>query len=61
MDKLMAALRGLAVKMILSQKDKIVKGINEKMDLPFLNEKDEAELIEGLWSLIEESVQEASK
>jgi hypothetical protein len=61
MDKLMTILKKMAVKMILGQKDKIIEGLNKKLDVPFMSEADEKELLEGLWGTIEEAVNEAAK
>ena len=56
MNKLISVIQGLAVKMVLAQKDKIVSDLNKKIDLPFLSEKEEQELLEGIWSAIEDGV-----
>tara|TARA_Y100000310_G_scaffold292903_1_gene322053 strand:+ start:158 stop:343 length:186 start_codon:yes stop_codon:yes gene_type:complete len=61
MNKLLNVLKSLAVKMILGQKDKIIANMNKKIDVPFMNEKDEAELLEGVWEVVEEAVKEAAK
>ena len=61
MNKLLNVLKSLAVKMILGQKDKIIVNMNKKNDVPFMNEKDEAELLEGIWEVVEEAVKEAAK
>tara|TARA_R100000152_G_scaffold17182_1_gene8717 strand:- start:858 stop:1043 length:186 start_codon:yes stop_codon:yes gene_type:complete len=61
MDKLMAVLKKMAVKMVLGQKEKIIIGLNKKLDIPFMSEADEKELLEGLWSTIEDAVNEAAK
>ena len=39
---------------IKSNKNEIVTKINKKVDLPFLNEKQEGELIESIYSIIVE-------
>lgn len=57
----MLVLKKLAVKMVLGQKDKIIEGLNKKLDVPFMSEADEKELLEGLWSTIEDAVNEAAK
>jgi hypothetical protein len=63
MDKLMKVLQGilpkLAKKLIVSKKDAILSKMNAKMDLPLLDEKDERELLEGIWSAIEDALDEA--
>ena len=61
MNKLLNVLKSLAVKMILGQKDKIIANMNKKIDVPFMNEKDEAELLERIWEVVEEAVKEAAK
>ena len=61
MNKLLNVLKSLAVKMILGQKDKIIANMNKKIDVPFMSEKDEAELLEGVWEVVEEAVKEAAK
>jgi hypothetical protein len=43
-----------AISQIRSKKDQILNGINKKMDLPLLNESDERELLDGIWSLIDD-------
>ena len=57
----MLVLKKMAVKMVLGQKDKIIEGLNKKLDVPFMSEADEKELLEGLWSTIEDAVNEAAK
>ena len=61
MNKLLNVIKGLAVKMVLGQKEKIIAGLNKKLDIPFMSEADEKELLEGLWSTIEDAVNEAAK
>ena len=61
MSKLMLILKKMAVKMVLGQKDKIIASLNKKLDVPFMSEADEKELLEGLWSTIEDAVNEAAK
>lgn len=65
MDKLMkvfgSLLPKLALKMIRNKKDDILTKMNEKMNLPLLDEADERELLEGIWSAIEEAIDEAGK
>ena len=58
MNKLMAVLEKLAGKMLLSKKDKIIAAMNKKFDIPFASEEDEKEMLEGLWSVIEEAVKD---
>mgnify|MGYP003149926158 CR=1 FL=1 len=58
MNKLIAVLEKLAGKMLLSKKDKIIAAMNKKIDIPFADEEDEKEMLEGLWSVIEEAVKD---
>ena len=57
----MSVLKKMAVKMVLGQKDKIIAGLNKKLDVPFMSEKDEKEMLEGLWTIIEDAVKESAK
>ena len=57
----MKIIESYAVKLVLSKKEQIIKTINSKIDLPLLNEKDEQELLEGLWEVIETGVKEVLK
>ena len=59
MNKLLVVIQNLAVKMVLSQKDKIITQMNKKLNIPFASEADEQELLEGIWELLEESMTEA--
>ena len=43
-----------AVGQIRSKKDQILSGINKKLDIPLLSEKDERDLLEGVWALIDD-------
>lgn len=61
MSKLMLILKKMAVKMVLGQKEKIIADLNKKLDVPFMSEKDEKEMLEGLWSIIEDAVKESAK
>ena len=61
MDKLLKVIKGLAVKMVLGQKETIIANLNKKIDVPFMNEKDEKELLEGIWEVVEEAVKESAK
>ena len=47
--------------MVLGQKEKIIAGLNKKLDVPFMSEADEKEMLEGLWSIIEDAVKESAK
>ena len=61
MNKLLAVIKSLAIKMVLSQKKQIIAEMNKKLDIPFANEADEKKLIEGIWELVEEAVLKAGK
>ena len=61
MNKLMAIIEKLAAKMVLSKKDKILAAMNKKIDIPFASEADELEMLEGLWSVVEEAVKDGFK
>lgn len=61
MNKLVVILKKMAVKMVLGQKEKIIAGLNKKLDVPFMSEKDEQEMLEGLWTIIEDAVKESAK
>ena len=49
-----------AIKQIRSRKEEIIKKINAKLDIPLLSEKDEKALLEGIWSLIDEVLEDVS-
>tara|TARA_Y100001951_G_C11214429_1_gene224929 strand:+ start:482 stop:667 length:186 start_codon:yes stop_codon:yes gene_type:complete len=61
MNKLVLIMKKMAVKMVLGQKEKIIAGLNKKLDVPFMSEADEKEMLEGLWSIIEDAVKESAK
>lgn len=61
MNKLMAIIEKLAAKMVLSKKDKILSAMNKKIDIPFASEADELEMLEGLWSVVEEAIKDGFK
>mgnify|MGYP003135528308 FL=1 len=61
MNKLIKVMKSLAVKMVLGQKETIIANLNKKIDVPFMNEKDEKELLEGIWEVVEEAVKESAK
>ncbi len=56
MNKLLKVIQNLAIKMVLSNKDKIITEMNKKINIPFASEKDEQELLEGIWELLEDSM-----
>ena len=56
MNKILAVLNKLAVKMVLAKKDIIITQMNKKINIPFASEADEKELLEGIWELLEEAI-----
>ena len=61
MNKILAILNKLAAKMVLSKKDAIITQMNKKMNIPFASEADEKELLEGIWELLEEAMDDTFK
>jgi hypothetical protein len=59
MNKILKVIQNLAVKMVLSNKDKIITEMNKKIDIPFASEDDEKDFLEGIWELLEDSMQKA--
>ena len=57
----MAILEKLAGKMVLSKKDKIIAAMNKKIDIPFASEEDEKEMLEGLWTVVEDAIKDGFK
>ena len=49
-----------AIQFLKSKKDETITKWNKKIDLPLLNEKDEKELLEGLWNLVEDTIDDTS-
>jgi len=61
MNKILIVIQNLAVKLVLSNKDKIIAEMNKKFDIPWASEDDEKELLDGLWELLEDSMTKAIK
>tara|TARA_R100001244_G_C5102708_1_gene119212 strand:- start:245 stop:457 length:213 start_codon:yes stop_codon:yes gene_type:complete len=61
MNKIIIVIQNLAVKLVLSNKDKIIAEMNKQFNIPFASESDEQELLEGLWELLEDSMTKAIK
>ena len=59
MNKILAVLNKLAVRMVLAKKDMIITQMNKKINIPFASEADEKELLEGIWELLEEAIADA--
>ena len=51
MSKLVKALKKMAIEMVLNDanKEKIIKHLNKKINLPMISEETEAELLDGLY------------
>lgn len=54
-------IKKFAVKYIKSKKEKFITDFNKKINIPFLDEKDEKELLEGIWAFVEDLVDEKNK
>tara|TARA_R110000737_G_scaffold232740_4_gene246107 strand:+ start:617 stop:808 length:192 start_codon:yes stop_codon:yes gene_type:complete len=61
MNRILIVIQNLAVKLVLSNKDKIIAEMNKKFDIPWASEDDEKELLDGLWELLEDSMTKAIK
>lgn len=61
MNNLVKALKKMAVEMVLNDtnKDKIVKHLNKKINLPMISEETEAELLDALYEALQEAIAEA--
>ena len=61
MNKLVKILKKMAVEMVLNDtnKEKIVKHLNKKINLPMISEETEAELLDALYESIQEAIAEA--
>jgi len=61
MNKLVKALKKMAVEMVLNDanKEKVVKHLNKKINLPMISEETEAELLDALYESIQEAIAEA--
>ena len=40
-------------------KDKLIKKMNENIDIPFISEKTEAKILDAVWDSVEDVVKEA--
>ena len=60
MNTLVKALKKMAVEMVLNDtnKDKIVKHLNKKINLPMISEETEAELLDALYEALQEAIAE---
>ena len=61
MDKLIKALKKMAIEMILNDqtKDKVIIQLNKKINLPMISEDTEAELLDPLYEALQEAIKDA--
>ena len=61
MDKLIKALKKMAIEMILNDqtKDKVIIQLNKKINLPMISEDTEAELLDALYEALQEAIKDA--
>jgi len=61
MDKLIKALKKMAIEMILNDntKEKVIIQLNKKINLPMISEDTEAELMEALYEALQEAIKDA--
>lgn len=61
MNKLVAAIKKIAVEMILNDetKKKVIKQLNKKINIPMISEETEAELLDGLYEAMQEALESA--
>ena len=61
MDKLIKALKKMAIEMILNDqtKDKVIIQLNKKINLPMISEDTEAELMDALYEALQEAIKDA--
>ena len=61
MNKLVKTLKKMAVEMLLNDanKDKIIKQLNKKINLPMISEETEAELLDALYETLQEALMAA--
>ena len=61
MNNLVKILKKMAKEMILndSTKDKVIKSLNKKINLPMISEDTEAELMDALYEALQEAIKDA--
>ena len=61
MDKLIKALKKMAIEMILNDntKEKVIIQLNKKINLPMISEDTEAELMDALYEALQEAIKDA--
>ena len=62
MNKLIEVIKKIATEMIFNKttKEKMIKNLNAKVDIPLISEKTEKEFIESLYNAFEEAITERS-
>ena len=62
MDKLIKALKKMAIEMVLNDKtkDKVIIQLNKKINLPMISEETEAELMDALYEALQEAIKDAT-
>jgi len=60
-NKLVKTLKKMAVEMLLNDanKDKVIKQLNKKINLPMISEETEAELLDALYETLQEALMAA--
>ena len=65
MKALIKAIKGMAINMVIGQleanKKELAKNIASKIEIPFLKEKDEIELAEGVLSAVKDVIEDMTK
>ena len=65
MKALIKAIKGMAINMIIGQleanKKELAKNIASKVDIPFVSEKDEIALAEGVLSAVKDVIEDMTK
>ena len=65
MKALVKAIKGMAINMIIGQleanKKELAKNIASKVDIPFVSEKDEIALAEGVLSAVKDVIEDMTK
>jgi len=61
MNKFAQLIGRLGYKFLLSHKEHFIKALNKKIDIPFASEKDEEELLELVWEIIENTFKDLIK
>jgi hypothetical protein len=65
MKALIKAIKGMAINMVIGQleanKKELAKNIASKVDIPFVSEKDEIALAEGVLSAVKDVIEDMTK